>query len=277
MRAQLKNIIPNWTKALVRKSVESLQNGLLYNNGSVRHRSFIVTFHKCGSQWFKTTLGSRALHKIADYQYFAYKVLPRKGFDTRKLTDRHFSKKNLGPGIYGPLYLGVEPLKDLSSDDRICVIIRDPRNIITSWYDSLLHTHAKMGDVGELRRALQAARKSEGMDIVINHAETFGTFTAMEEWVRQTSINQNILIIKFEDVFSKNQLRYFISMMSHFQIIYKKDALESVLGKVSFDTLSKKNKHYNKGQKRDWRDELTPRQVERIKQLCPSLVGLYDN
>lgn len=275
MRERFKNLIPNWAKTIVRKSWEQIENNFLFRENQIEQLNFIVTSHKCGSQWFKSIFRSAQLHKLANYHYYAFKLLPLNGFDTAKLTERKYELKGLEPGIYGPVYVGPSSLVGLSTSDNVCVVIRDPRNLIVSWYDSILKTHALMGNVGEMRNQLSVLDKPDGLDIMIDHAINFGTFEVMEEWLIAERSNPRVKIIKFEDIFSTDQQTEFESMLEHFGLNYRHDGLSEVLTKFSFQRLSKSNKHYKKGESRTWNGDLNQTQVNRICALCPNVMNLY--
>ena len=277
MRERLKNLIPNWAKTIVRKTIEKFENGLVYRKNDVNCRNLIVTSHKCGSQWFKSIFGSRHMHNILDYHYYAFKLLPLKGFDTTKLTKRRYDIRQLKPGIYGPIYVGPSSLNGLKDSDNIYVVIRDPRNLIVSWYESLLKTHALMGNVGEMREQLKNLPKLQGLDLMIDHAVNFGTFEVMEEWALEKHDNPRVKIVKFEDLFSGNQEAEFEAMLNHFHLDCDKISLSSILSRFSFKRLSKANKHYKKGRSRTWKNDLNHDQVDRIENLCPNIMNLYSN
>lgn len=274
-RESFKNIVPNWAKTIVRKSLEFAQNAVIYRKDGTTCRNFIVTGHKCGSQWFKTIFGSKSMHKICEYRYYAFKLLPLRGFDTRKLTERPTEIFNLRPGIYGPIYVSPSCLLGFSGRDNACVVIRDPRNLIISWYESILKTHALMGNVGQLRSKLNSVSKIDGVDIMIDHAINFGTFEALEAWLAESETNERIKVIKFEELFSSNQKTVFESILQHFQLNYQPDKVDSVLQEFSFKELSRKNNHYKQGKARTWENELSANQLMRISDLCPKLIAQY--
>jgi hypothetical protein len=277
LRDRFKNIIPNWFKALVRKTTELVNNHLRDTTDDTGHKNFIITFHKCGSQWFRTVFISKEMHKASVFRFFTYRLLQLKGFDDRPLHKRTFGSQTLKDGIYGPLYVDRPGLDNIFSDnDRTVVIIRDPRTIIPSWYDSMLKTHAKMGSVGELRSQIASTDLVGGMDVMINHAVSFGTFVSMESWISAAEDDERIKIIRFEDVFSSEQESKFVSILDHFGMKFDLEKVKQVLDSNSFARMTKKNPHYKQGKGRGWSNKLTELQINRIMESCPNTMKLYE-
>ena len=277
MKDLLKNIIPNWLKALVRKTVEYVLNSVFYSQNEASHKNFIVTFHKCGSQWFRTVFVSKKMHDASSYRFFTYRLLPFKGYDDRPLNERPINRISESSGIFGPLYTDRSGLDNvLEENDKVVVIIRDPRTVIPSWYDSVLKTHAKMGNVGELRSKIANSELAAGMDVMIDHAVSFGTFIAMESWMTAAETDSRIRIIRFEDIFSTDQEQEFVSLLNHFGLTFNMEKVRKVLDSNSFARMTKKNKHYKKGKNRSWTNKLTDLQVKRIVESCPKTMKLYE-
>lgn len=216
------------------------------------------------------------MHKAVNYRFFTYRLLPIKGFDDRPLTQRQLPE-NLPSALYGPIYIapkGVIPF--IGSTDKVSVVIRDPRAIITSWYDSLIKTHAKMGNVDEMRNSLLQADEEKGMTLVIDHALNFGTFEAMESWLDTAEHDSRVKIIRFETIFSPKQTSELQAMLEHFDMPFDPHALNLALEQNSFESLAKKNSHYKEGKKRKWQNRLTEDQVRRIASYCPKTASAYE-
>jgi|GEM_PF-1947616 len=276
MKSTFKNIIPNWLKAAIRKAKETMINSFVYRTNGNRGRNFIVTFHKCGSQWFRTVFESPTMHDAVDFQFHTYKLLPSKGFDDRPLTQRSIPK-GLKAGIYGPIYMAPKGiLTTLNDVDRVAVVIRDPRNVIVSWYDSILKTHAKMGNIAELRSEMKANDEIYGIDLMITHAKNFGTFEAMESWVETIGTDPRLRIYRFEDVFSAHQQQEFMDLLNHFKLTFDTDKVSKSLAENSFSSLASKNQHYKQGNNRKWNERLTTEQIDLINSLCPKTIAFYD-
>lgn len=215
------------------------------------------------------------MHNISNYHYYAFKLLPLRGYDTTKLTERRYELSSLKPGIYGPLYVGPSSLQGVHENDNVCVVIRDPRNLIVSWYESILNTHALMGNVEEMRSHLRNLPQSQGMDLMIDHAVNFGTFEVMEAWLLEQNHNPRVKVVRFEDLFSADQKTEFESILKHFELNYDTSSLPRILSEYSFQRLSKTNKHYKKGSSRTWKNNLSESQVNRITELCPNVMNIY--
>jgi hypothetical protein len=219
---------------------------------------------------------SKSMHDAAAYRFYTYRLLPIKGYDDRPLTARPIPK-NLRSGLYGPIYVSAQGvLPNITSEDRICVVIRDPRTIISSWYDSILKTHAKMGNISETREKLAKISEEEGMNMVIDHALNFGTFEAMEEWMISTANDERIKIVRFEDVFSSEQEHVFKDLLHHFKLTFDTEKVSKSLAENSFSSLAKKNLHYKQGNSRKWNERLTSEQIALINSLCPRTIAFYD-
>lgn len=276
MRNTLKNIIPNWLKAALRKTKEGILNKFIYRTHASGGRNLVVTFHKCGSQWFRTVFSAPSMHQAIQYQFHTFKLLPLKGFDDRPLTARTIPT-NLSPGIYGPLYMASEGvLNSLAGSDRVAVIIRDPRNVIVSWYESILKTHAKMGNISEMRVKMSAGDQAYGIDLMIEHADRFGTFKAMDSWITLIGKDPRVKIYRFEDIFSADQENVFKDMLAHFDLQFDGEKVSRSLAENSFSSLASKNQHYKQGSTRKWNQRLNEQQLALISSLCPKTIAYYD-
>lgn len=187
------------------------------------------TAHKCASVFV-----SRVLHRLAqsvglvhlNYEgYFAltdvrrYELFHSQGFQHKAY------KKS---GYYYGAFRWFHPMPDLS-DYRVLLVLRDPRDVLTSYFYSMAYSHQIMSK-GVLERRGEALRV--GLDEYVlrtRHwlAGVYGTYC--DELLGK----QNVLLAKYEDMVTDfdNWLR---AVAAHLSLDGDADLLRSVVGEASF-------------------------------------------
>ncbi len=222
---------------------------------------------KTGSQWVRAILEHPLIYKASGLECYRYEdYLPGKT-DTRNITQRSFDEAFPQKKILSPLFLSYECFKAIQKPDNYSVffVARDPRDIITSMYYSILYSHREMGRISEMRSILKAKTKRDGLAQVVdwsrNESGGIGLFAALNSWsVAEKSVS-DFKIFRFEDLTGKEQFDYFKMLMVYCRITISDTDLQQVLSDLSFQKLSGRNQgqenlqsHYRKGMAGDWKN-----------------------
>lgn len=150
---------------------------------------YLLTMQKSGSQWIKKVLGDERLKEKTNLI-----VYPQHRYEWNEFKQK-FPKGTFIPGLYMSYDL-YEEIQKPKNYKTIC-IIRDPRDIVVSWYFSMLKTHKLMGKVGRYRAELTKMDIDSGLHYCIEELAT--KFIAMRSWINNKE-DENMLIVNFEDL-----------------------------------------------------------------------------
>lgn len=238
--------------------------------------------HKTGSQWIKAILSDEIVLKKTGMTLYTYqKHLPTKG-DPRKLTERVFEHPFPPNCIASPLYMDYNSYNSIpkpGSYKTFC-IIRDPRDIIVSWYFSVKYSHPLMGKIPQHREILHQRSLSQGLIYCIEYLKGFGLFESLKSWVNLPGNAYHIRVFRFEDIVNVDrQLAVITELFSHCQISLDTDETGSLLDKYHFQRMQKKKSgkyskvsHYRKGVPGEWKEYFDEKVTEAFEKLAGNLV-----
>lgn len=144
---------------------------------------------------------------------------------------KKFPKYHFVPGLFIS-YGQYEEIKK-PKRHRTFYIIRDPRNIIVSWYYSTLETHRLAGKVGKYRKILQNLDLDRGIKFCIQTLQY--KFSFMRSWIYNRS-DPNVLIVKFENLV-QSPFETYKKIFSHCGVAIPDNVLEDVLKDHTKDTM----------------------------------------
>jgi hypothetical protein len=228
----------------------------------------------------KTLLSDNIIFKRSGKIVYSYqKHLKTKG-DPRKIVERSFTKPFPQNCIVSPLYLDYGSYLSFpkpATYKTFCVI-RDPRDIVVSWYFSVKFTHPLVGRVSEHRGILKDMSLGDGLLYCMEYFKEYGLFRALKSWKIASKKNPTILLIKFEDMVNeKKQIHVISNLLNHCCIYLTTDELNSLLKKYSFNEMQKRRKgkngsHYRKGVAGDWRQYFNSHLEREFKKRAKNLV-----
>lgn len=190
--------------------------------------------------------------------YTYQKYLPGK-IDGRKITDRFFDEPFPVHKIVSPLYITQEGYNSIPKPEKyksVC-IVRDPRNVLVSWYFSIRDTHAVMGKIAQHRNYLKKVDVSEGLLYSMKYLNEFGLFDALKSWTDiQTDVN--LRVYRFEDITGVEQRKFLGGLLKHCEIYLNVQEYDELLKKYSFVSMRKSHlrndgkSHYRSNDSDGW-------------------------
>jgi len=245
-------------------------------------------FHCCvqktGSQWIKAILADKIIHKLTKLDIHTYQTSMPGGFDPRNLSERTFDTPFPLNTIISPLYINYENYRNIPRSDnhRTIFIMRDPRDIVISWYYSVKYSHALMGQIAEFRDRLNQLDLSEGMQFSIEYLDAFGVFEALRSW-RQSVSDPKVLVVKYEDLIGRSGKDSFDRIFNHCQINLADKDLENLTTEYSFRSMSKREpghedrkSHMRKGISGDWKNNFPEDLKIFFKEKTGNLLEIID-
>lgn len=266
------------------KVTDSIKRSRLY----VRHRSTSVNIyhccvHKTASQWIKAILSDSRTYRYSGLTLHTYqKTLPG-CYDPRKVTDRAFVEPFPTNLIVTPLYIDFENFEAIPKPEsyKAFFVMRDPRDVVVSWYFSMRYSHSPMGEIPGIREVLNSKSISDGILYSIDYLADFGEFEALRSWVHAPKSDQNVLLLRFEEITGSNNLQIIKTLFSHCDIYMPDRVLCQLLQDYSFERLSDRRRgeedrqaHYRKGIRGDWKSYFDDRIIAKFKEATSDLVTL---
>ena len=252
----------------------------------VAHRSIAENvYHGCmpktASQWVARLLSSDETYQYSALRAYAYHRHLPDGVDKRKISDRSFDQPFPPRTVVTPIYLSLPNMLGIPKPNswRGFFVMRDPRDIVVSWYFSWKHSHPAMGDVSQGRELLQTMSLEEGLGFGIDRFQERGMFSSLRSWA-DLSGREELITARYEDLVGPNQFDHMRRVFNHCDIRMPDPVLRSLLERNSFSALTKGRaqgtedvrSHLRKGVQGDWKNHFTPAVEKKFREVTGSLV-----
>jgi hypothetical protein len=258
--------------------------------GAVLHLStyqnlYHCTVQKSASQWIRRLFSDPRVYPYCGLDSFQYQHQLPGRFDPRKLTDRRFTSAFPEGTIATPLYVDYAGYASIPKPARYKAffLMRDPRDVVVSWYFSSKLSHQPQGDIKRIRQELSQLSQSDGLRYSIDYLADFGLFAAQRSWVNATSLDANILLMRYEDLIGAEQLEHVERLMQHCDIRIPRGDLVKLLAEHSFQELSGRERgvedtraHYRKGVAGDWRNHFDDSVSRHFDQVVGDLIRVWN-
>lgn len=274
----LKRWVPSWLKSLLRRREAPVYRS---QNQNVYH----CTVQKCASQWVRAILSDPRVYRSCGLKSYRYQDdLPGK-HDPRKLTERRFAQAFPEATVVTTIYIDYEGFASIPKPAKYKAffVMRDPRDVLVSWYFSSKFSHPLMGDLGRVRQDLNRLSESDGLLYCLDYLEDFGLFAAQRSWAGAKARDENVLLVRYEDLIGEASLSAFEQLLKHCDIRVPGGGLESLLQSYRFEELSgrprgqeDRSAHYRKGVAEDWRNHFDEAIEARFERVAGDLVSLWN-
>ena len=214
-------------------------------------------FHCCvqktASQWIASIFNKSKLLDGTDFEVYDYYKEAMQG------QDEFVSPRP--NAILTPIYASYSTFQQIPKPEqyKVFMVIRDPRDIVVSWYFSATLTHKTKGNdvLHGLRQDLKSLTLEDGLIFSI---EKLGyLFENLRSWQEAESKDARVKLFKYEDLTQENQFSTFKSLLEHCEILVSDDALQAALAQYSFKRLTRRqlgqedvSSHFRKGMEGDW-------------------------
>lgn len=236
--------------------------------------------HKTGSQWIKSLLSDVITYQYSGLGHYSYQSRIYEGYDPRKITDRSFTEPFPENRIISPLYVNYHNFQSIPKPIRYKAffILRDPREILISWYFSAKFSHIPIGYIPEIRRKLRRLSATDSMLYAIDYLNEFGLFGSMRSWKDAEDKDPNIMVVRYEDLVASG-LESFGRLFTFLDIGMLPATLLDLLQVYSFKRLSGRNvgtedtkSHIRKGGSNSWKKHFNETIAARFVDVTGDLV-----
>lgn len=230
-------------------------------------------YHACiqktGSQWVKAVLSDRDVVRrsgLVCHPQFRYEWGEFK---------RRFPPYTFVPGLYVPYGLYEEITKP--AEYRTIYVLRDPRDVVVSWYFSMRDTHVLMGKVPKFREDLQSLSKSDGLAYCIRYLQL--KFSFVRSWWQHRG-DPRIKIVRFENL-TADPVSGFTEILRHCEVNISEDELAAVLDRYTKDKMRRRDlesrddgKSHYRSNSGGWEEHFEDRHRELFMAVNGNLVEL---
>jgi len=220
---------------------------------------------KTGSMWIEGIFKHPLINAYTSMPVYNFES-DRHGWDYRGFMDRHETEAFPKKTVCCPTYMGLDCYLQVPKPDKyksFCVV-RDPRDLVTSFYFSIMYSHAQMGLHPQWRQRLSRLDRENGFIEAIKILDEFQMFEASRSYRNCSDRDPNCKLYTFEDLTGENHFEVFKDLFAWLTIPVSSDELSKVLTEKSFERLSGRKKgqenekhHYRKGVVGDWKNYFT--------------------
>jgi hypothetical protein len=251
----------------------------LYKNFNVLTRQspydniYYCCSQRTASQWFKAVFYDRTFYKYTRLEVLPFKQLGNPNdFTFNEPFPKHTMVTHLYIGY--PSYLSIPKPETY----KTFFVLRDPRDIVVSWYFSTKNSHAPMGEILQRRKELDSLSLSEGLKYTIDILNK-GTFESQKSWLQGAEDKQNMKIFRYEDLADDH--RSFLShLFNYLDIALPEKEFSALCERHKYESYSKGrshgsediNAHYRKGIAGDWKNYFDNSTIAYFKEVTKDLL-----
>jgi len=283
----LRRPLPKWFVNLL-SNLETRSDGVRRHFMDVKHTSqFTNVYHlglqKTGSMWIQSVLCDPIIYRYSG-------LLPHRVKGTRRWNQMEtlvFADPFPERRIVSKLYISRDNFRSIPkpANYRAFFVIRDPRELVVSWYFSTRDNHVVEKDAERLlyraRHELRAMDINEGMRYCIDLFEEKGKFDLLRSWTgSDPELEDRVRIVRFEDLSGPESVRHFGELFDFLDIRIPQEQLEGLVQAYSFKKLSGRKpgqentkSHLRSGSAKTWDRYLTDDLLEYFEQRSGGLAA----
>jgi hypothetical protein len=215
---------------------------------------------KTGSQWLKNIFLDPTFYHYSGLKAYPY-VLHGNRFAS-------FSRPFPDNTIVSHLYVGYDAYASIPKPDsfKTFYVLRDPRDILVSWYYSARYSHVPIEPIPQLRNKLADMDFESGMLFMMDFLLSWDFFACQRSWVEQGARDPNVRIFRYEQM-AEDEAGFLRDLFSYLGVDMPADAFADVCESYSFARVSggrakgqeDQQSHYRSGRTGDWRSRFNDR------------------
>jgi len=277
LNSTLRKLIPTNVKDVVKRSRLWLRYKSSCSN--IYH----CCVHKTASQWIQSLFFDSRIYRYSGLTVCPNGKVHRGGYETREANNAIDSDPFPEKTIAGSLHISFDNFLAIPKPKcyKAFFVMRDPRDIVVSYYFSAKYSHVLDPRISKEREILNSLSQIDGMVYTIESLNKFGLFTALESWIGTPIKDLNIKIFRFEDLTNPNNFAAFKQLFSHCDIVMPDKILSQFLKDYTFQRLTKgrplgdedRRSHLRKGVPGDWQNYFNEKIDQEFKKVTGDLVS----
>lgn len=250
----------------------SLRRALVRSQSRFDNLYFCCT-QKTASQWIRAILNDPIVHRRCGLDVVPY---ARLGLRFAQI-DRPFPERT----IAAHLYVNYSTYAAIPKPDqyRAFFVLRDPRDVVVSWYFSGKHSHRSAEGIDEIRPSLQRLPVTEGFCYMIDRLQEWGSFEAQRSWVGAERGDPHVKIFRYEDL-ARQPASFVEQLLAWLEIRPTPPELAALIRRHSFSVHAGNrlqgtedvDSHYRKGVAGDWENHFNPAIIAHFETVTGDLV-----
>lgn len=238
---------------------------------------------KSASQWFRALFDDRLVRRRTGLSPCHW----REDLDIDTPLDEQAFKSTFPDKTTAvSLYISFPVFQSIPKPEpwRAFFVLRDPRDIVVSWYYSLKHSHPILKErMAKHRRHLQSVSSEEGLLYAIRHLCTPRRLTDVQlSWVTPDRPDERAKVCRYEDMFGPDEDGVFADLLAFLGIPLTSRERSALLRRFAFDRFSggrergkeDSRHHYRLGVAGSWKDEFTDRVKECFVEQTGDLIDV---
>jgi hypothetical protein len=238
---------------------------------------------KTGSMWLQSVLCDPVVYRYSG-------LLPHRVRGTRRASQMDplvIAKPFPERRIISKLYISRENFLNIPKPEkyRAFFVVRDPRELLVSWYFSTRDNHFVKRDPArplyKVREELRSMDQSQGMKHCIDVFEQLGKFELLRSWVTpDAELDGRVKIVRFEDLSGPDAAAHFAELFTFLDIRIPTDELMELVHAYSFKKLSGRQpgeentkSHLRSGAAKTWDRYLTADLLDYFEERSRGLAG----
>lgn len=252
---------------------------------SLSENIYHCTVQRTASQWLREILSDRRVYRYCGLFTYQYEDGFAGRHDPRALIERRFNKPFPIGTIASPLYSDYEGFCSIPkpSSYKAFFVARDPRDVLVSWYFAAKVSHPPVGDLERIRRDLNRLSETDGLLYSLDYLQQIGLFAAKRSWMGADARDENVLLVRYEDLIGADSVAHFEKLFRHCDIRVPNEDLPEILQSYGFEQLSGRRPgqedqaaHLRKGVPGDWRNYFNTKISARFEFMVGNLLECWN-
>ena len=261
---RLRNLVPPRAKAAFAENRVLIRRA---DRQSKLRNIYHCCVHKTGSQWIRKVLADPTVYRATGLRTYAYGPRLDEAQRSRAYQDLGFDRPFPSGRIVSPLYVPYAGFTKLATPGpwRAFFVMRDPRDVVVSWYFSSLSSHPTNSSRGlaGTRAILSDLDEEAALIECVRMLSRYGLFDALASWTEAD--DANVMVVRYEDLIGAQRDEAWKQLLDHCDVPLPDIDRDMLLARYSFEALSGRRpgqedtgSKLRKGVAGDWRNHFTP-------------------